>query len=1273
MDDATLAKLLLARGWVSAGQLASLLGALKPGRLEEVVLERGWVSEAQFSELKDLSETTRRFEAVLSPEQLHTVEEIQRSTIRYDRVISPSGHSLPEEEPPEEELRDDVPFARKPSPPEVDPNAMTAWDGPAPAASPAEDPNAQTSWEGAPLAESPAEAADDDPASATLWDADEKGAQEEEKDPAEATLWDVEGEGGPPKQTDDAAEATLWDLDRPEGLQRPDPLAALDGDPLAALDGPPPGETTVANAAEEREDFDDESTRWTGRLAAPAGLADASEDPAAKTHSPDLEEELGDTTLRPDDQTRDPDLVPQPREAESEPEPAGDITHDPDAKLPTRADHSHHPDDTRVDEPGGSSVAFNEQATAWDESGGSAPPDLLGKGSLGGGLAAYRFASELGRGGMGAVFRAVHNETGREVAIKRILLPTPSAVAQERFRREGELAARLDHPGVLKVHDLGKEGIDGLYLVMELVEGARSLDAVAKESSREERLQLLLQAADALGYAHGEGVFHRDVKPDNLLVDAYERIKVADFGLASSANLERLTRTGAQLGTPGYMAPEQVRGDREAQGAPTDVWALGVILYELLVDERPFQGTSIYNLYQAIQEAQPKPLRAQDPTIPAGVEAVCFKALRRDPAERYPDGEALARALRQASPEAVRPGWSRFLLAGALALAALALGAWSQLRDRPRREPTPSPTLALVPAPSEPAPSPAPSEPTLSEPPPSPAFASGTPAARAARLLGSSPAGLRRLCAEATPEERAAILRSLAALPPSRLDVNQLWNGYELAEAQAQLGGPARAAALTLRATFAANLVAKRGLKEESAATEIRRCLSALELSQQLRGLQELLAERLPAWKEHAGLAALHHEVALAWVRRAPRSARALRAMAHSLDTPKTLVLAAPFYSRLFSLELPSWPPQSIAADQLRFGRALALSGQPREAIEHLERSFALDPTPLSCSARALEHLQLAEIQEALAALEQAQARVSPGTPEATSLALSEAWIRVEQRDPEALARALERVRPEARERPLLATCLLLLRGEGELEALGRQLRLPPLPPAQLLHAERLLARGRPGDREGALSLVHEALRRDCSTLDLRRAVKLLAALGKEDPLGEVVRSIRQLGERPRQLLLGARLQRCFPDRLAVCLLPLELALERLNFFSEGKGRGVVVVRAECWLRYGLRQAALARASLPAASRPQLRLREAYLYLYWQRFLSERGERPCLDDVPGAEEAPLRALERFDTLPVAQDVGLRHRLHALRVLPKRALQDPTTAALHDRVVAQCRS
>ena len=648
MDDATLAKLLLARGWVSAGQLASLLGALKPGRLEEVVLERGWVSEAQFSELKDLSETTRRFEAVLSPEQLHTVEEIQRSTIRYDRVISPSGHSLPEEEPPEEELRDDVPFARKPSPPEVDPNAMTAWDGPAPAASPAEDPNAQTSWEGAPLAESPAEAADDDPASATLWDADEKGAQEEEKDPAEATLWDVEGEGGPPKQTDDAAEATLWDLDRPEGLQRPDPLAALDGDPLAALDGPPPGETTVANAAEEREDFDDESTRWTGRLAAPAGLADASEDPAAKTHSPDLEEELGDTTLRPDDQTRDPDLVPQPREAESEPEPAGDITHDPDAKLPTRADHSHHPDDTRVDEPGGSSVAFNEQATAWDESGGSAPPDLLGKGSLGGGLAAYRFASELGRGGMGAVFRAVHNETGREVAIKRILLPTPSAVAQERFRREGELAARLDHPGVLKVHDLGKEGIDGLYLVMELVEGARSLDAVAKESSREERLQLLLQAADALGYAHGEGVFHRDVKPDNLLVDAYERIKVADFGLASSANLERLTRTGAQLGTPGYMAPEQVRGDREAQGAPTDVWALGVILYELLVDERPFQGTSIYNLYQAIQEAQPKPLRAQDPTIPAGVEAVCFKALRRDPAERYPDGAAMAADLRRA-------------------------------------------------------------------------------------------------------------------------------------------------------------------------------------------------------------------------------------------------------------------------------------------------------------------------------------------------------------------------------------------------------------------------------------------------------------------------------------------------------------------------------------------------------------------------------------------------------------------------------------------------
>jgi tetratricopeptide (TPR) repeat protein/tRNA A-37 threonylcarbamoyl transferase component Bud32 len=274
------------------------------------------------------------------------------------------------------------------------------------------------------------------------------------------------------------------------------------------------------------------------------------------------------------------------------------------------------------------------------------------------GFARYELLGVLGEGAMSVVHRARDRQLGRPVAVKILresLLGQPQA--GERFTREAQALARLDHPGIVKVFDSGVDA-GRAYLVMELVDGEPlSRVLAAKALDRPARLHLLEQAARAVHHAHEKGVVHRDLKPENILVTG-GRPKVADFGLARlTESSPALTRSGAVLGTPMYMAPEQVGGGRDVTPR-TDVHALGAILYEMLTGRPPFVGDSIPEVYAKISRDEAAPPRRADPSVPWELDAIALKALEKDPARRYATAEAFADDLRRAlagEPVSVRP------------------------------------------------------------------------------------------------------------------------------------------------------------------------------------------------------------------------------------------------------------------------------------------------------------------------------------------------------------------------------------------------------------------------------------------------------------------------------------------------------------------------------------------------------------------------------------------------------------------------------------------
>jgi serine/threonine protein kinase len=257
----------------------------------------------------------------------------------------------------------------------------------------------------------------------------------------------------------------------------------------------------------------------------------------------------------------------------------------------------------------------------------------------------YEVLDELGRGGMGAVYRARDHHSGRHVALKVVLGDAQSPERLARLEREGDLTAALDHPGIVKIHAAGHHA-GRPYLAYELIENARDWHDVVTAIPLDQRVELVRDAARALGAAHARGIVHRDVKPDNLLIDGDGRVRVADFGLAYAEDLERLTKTGALVGTPYYMSPEQFDPRACAPcGPPADVWSLGVLLYQTITGELPFAGSNVFELAAAIQRGSPLPPRSQSAEVSVALETVCLRALAADLDRRYADGEELAEDL----------------------------------------------------------------------------------------------------------------------------------------------------------------------------------------------------------------------------------------------------------------------------------------------------------------------------------------------------------------------------------------------------------------------------------------------------------------------------------------------------------------------------------------------------------------------------------------------------------------------------------------------------
>jgi TolB-like protein/Tfp pilus assembly protein PilF/predicted Ser/Thr protein kinase len=259
----------------------------------------------------------------------------------------------------------------------------------------------------------------------------------------------------------------------------------------------------------------------------------------------------------------------------------------------------------------------------------------------------YELLEQIGRGGQGVVFRARQKSLNRIVALKVIGLGHWATKAHlKRFRLEAEAAARLEHPGIVPIHEVGER--DGsCYFSMKFVEGGQ-LDEVVKQTpmSIRQAAELIAKVARTVHYAHEHGILHRDIKPGNILVDQKGEPHLTDFGLARLVESEStVTRTMEVLGTPSYMAPEQAVGNNAAVSSVTDVYGLGAVLYQLLTGQPPFAGGTTYETIKLLLDTEPRQPRLLNPKIDRDLSTICLKCLEKDPKRRYSSALALAEDL----------------------------------------------------------------------------------------------------------------------------------------------------------------------------------------------------------------------------------------------------------------------------------------------------------------------------------------------------------------------------------------------------------------------------------------------------------------------------------------------------------------------------------------------------------------------------------------------------------------------------------------------------
>jgi predicted Ser/Thr protein kinase len=294
------------------------------------------------------------------------------------------------------------------------------------------------------------------------------------------------------------------------------------------------------------------------------------------------------------------------------------------------------------------SAMFGELGAALRSRTAARPDSLVGRD-----VGRYRVIRKLGEGGMGHVYEAVHRDLGTQVALKVIAdehVHDPELA--KRFVTEARAASVVRHERIVRVLDLFHTDDDRAVIVMDLVDG-KTLRTLERASVLPIGgvVQIILDVLDALAAAHAAGITHRDLKPDNIIVEPSGRAKVLDFGIAkvarSAPGVAAKTRTGSTIGTPEYMSPEQVSGGEADPRA--DLYAVGVVLYEALAGERPYAGASDFELMRAHLEAPIPRLRAARPAVPPALEAVVTRALAKAPGDRFPDAAAMARALTDAA------------------------------------------------------------------------------------------------------------------------------------------------------------------------------------------------------------------------------------------------------------------------------------------------------------------------------------------------------------------------------------------------------------------------------------------------------------------------------------------------------------------------------------------------------------------------------------------------------------------------------------------------
>ncbi len=306
----------------------------------------------------------------------------------------------------------------------------------------------------------------------------------------------------------------------------------------------------------------------------------------------------------------------------------------------------------------------------------------------------YRIIGELGRGGMGVVYKAEDVRLQRTVALK-FLPPELVHIPEigDRFRQEAKAAAALDHPNICTIYDFD-QAEDRAFISMAYIEGRSLRERIGSGPLElEEALKIAAQVAEGLGEAHGKGIVHRDIKSANIMVTPKGQAKVMDFGLARVAGATLVTREGTTMGTVSYMSPEQARGEKVDHR--TDIWSFGVVLYEMLTGELPFKGERSQAVVYAILKEKPKPLTSSRPGLPPAIEQVVFKALEKDPDRRYQRFEELLDDLRSITagivPDEIKTRLRRariakrkraLLLSGAAATVLFVVGGLSLLTRR---------------------------------------------------------------------------------------------------------------------------------------------------------------------------------------------------------------------------------------------------------------------------------------------------------------------------------------------------------------------------------------------------------------------------------------------------------------------------------------------------------------------------------------------------------------------------------------------------------------